>query len=87
MEVTEVGLPAQRAASHSVPLAITECSVEVLQGLVSTSQGPCEVGRAQIIIERNLFSSGTSDIGQVFTSNCVASLFYHTSVFQTPGNQ
>lgn len=63
MEVTEVGLPAQRAASHSVPLSITECSVEVFQGLVSTSQGPCEVGRAQIIIERNLFSSSTSDIG------------------------
>lgn len=55
MEATEVGLPAQRAASHSAPRSMAGCSEKVFQWLVSASQGCCEVGRAQIITERNLF--------------------------------
>lgn len=79
----EVGLPVQRAASHPAPLSIADCSVEVIQWVVSASQRPCEVGRAQIIIERNAFSSSSSDIGQVFTPNCVVPLFYTRVIFQT----
>lgn len=81
------GTSGPKGCRSLAPISISDCSMEVLREIISASQGPCEAGRAQLIIKRHFFSSSSRDIGQVFTANCLVSLFYHMSGFQTLGDQ